>query len=331
MICPNCGANLPENARFCGQCGSTIEAAAAPQPAYQQPEFQMPEMAWTQPVQQPAAQTDVSYQQPTYKSTGPAKRGNLVTAIIRPQTRVLAIISAVAFLLCIGLTVYGYFLMKNTALPDMPIYSILEDVSGEDLDIESMLEEAGFDEADVDVYFDQARDALDETEMSSKDRKEVEALLNSVEDLVHTPSLGNLQATVNSMDKTMDILEDVQDDLEKQLYMGTASLETQENCRAALDALDDVMEAYDEISEVSDVVNIIDSVFFGLLGFALIVILLAGFFRLPGLLIMTILLYCPFVTVLGSTAVGGALVIAQILLWVMLALVNSRHRATRYE
>ena len=33
--CPNCGAQVPDNAQFCSSCGSRLNA---PEPSYQQPE-----------------------------------------------------------------------------------------------------------------------------------------------------------------------------------------------------------------------------------------------------------------------------------------------------
>lgn len=325
MFCPNCGTNLPDNARFCGQCGTTLDTEPAPQPEYQQP-------AYEEPVRQTTAyQYEQAYTQTACKPSKPAKRGNLITSIFRPQTRALALVSAIAFLLCIGLAVYGYFTIKNISLTEMPAFTAMEEISGESFDIEKMLEEAGFDEADLDEYFDQARDALDETELSKKERKALEELLTSVEDLLNTPSLGNLQSTVNSMDNTVDLLEDVQDDLERQVKKSNLSAETRENCYAALDALDSVMEAYDEVSKITEVVEIIDLVLLGLLIFALVFIALAGLFRLPGLLILSMLFYCPAVFALGSTAIGGAAFVVHIVLWVLLAMVNSKHRATRYE
>lgn len=32
MICPNCGLDNPPNARFCGNCGTTLSGSAAPPP-----------------------------------------------------------------------------------------------------------------------------------------------------------------------------------------------------------------------------------------------------------------------------------------------------------
>lgn len=49
--CPNCGAQLPDNAMFCSACGARF---GAPQQPYQQPQYQQPQ--YQQPYQQPAPQ-----------------------------------------------------------------------------------------------------------------------------------------------------------------------------------------------------------------------------------------------------------------------------------
>lgn len=49
--CPNCGAQLPDNASFCSNCGSQLGAPMQyQQPQYQQPQYQQPQ------YQQPAPQ-----------------------------------------------------------------------------------------------------------------------------------------------------------------------------------------------------------------------------------------------------------------------------------
>ena len=46
--CPNCGAQLPDNAQFCANCGTRL--GAAQQPQYQQPQYQQPQ--YEQPKKQ---------------------------------------------------------------------------------------------------------------------------------------------------------------------------------------------------------------------------------------------------------------------------------------
>ncbi len=63
MFCTKCGAQLPENALFCGSCGTKV--AAPDQPAYQapaQPAYQAP----AQPAAQPAQPVYQAPTQPVY-------------------------------------------------------------------------------------------------------------------------------------------------------------------------------------------------------------------------------------------------------------------------
>ena len=49
-FCPNCGAQLPDNAGFCSNCGTPLGAP----PQYQQPQYQQPQ--YQQAPQQAAPQ-----------------------------------------------------------------------------------------------------------------------------------------------------------------------------------------------------------------------------------------------------------------------------------
>ncbi|MCR4824568.1 MAG: zinc ribbon domain-containing protein [Bacteroidales bacterium] len=55
--CPNCGAQLPDNANFCSVCGARF---GAPQPNYQQPQYQQPQYQQPQ-YQQPQQPQKMSY------------------------------------------------------------------------------------------------------------------------------------------------------------------------------------------------------------------------------------------------------------------------------
>ena len=60
MFCKNCGNQLPDNALFCGSCGTKVEAPAAPQqPAYVAP--QQPAYVAPQPAPQAAPQANDPY------------------------------------------------------------------------------------------------------------------------------------------------------------------------------------------------------------------------------------------------------------------------------
>ena len=67
MFCKNCGNQLPDNALFCGSCGTKVEAPAAPQqPAYEapQPAPQQPAYVAPQPAPQPVQPQRPAQQNP---------------------------------------------------------------------------------------------------------------------------------------------------------------------------------------------------------------------------------------------------------------------------
>ena len=79
MICRHCGAQIPDNATFCTNCGNAVQQAQPqPQPQYQQP---------AQPQYQQPAQPQ--YQQPVYQQP------YVQPAAAQPNILVLGILSLV--------------------------------------------------------------------------------------------------------------------------------------------------------------------------------------------------------------------------------------------
>lgn len=74
MICTKCGAEIPEGAKFCINCGNAA-AAAEPAPQVEQPVYEAPQQpAYEQPpvyAAAPAAPQQPQYQQPQYAPPQP--------------------------------------------------------------------------------------------------------------------------------------------------------------------------------------------------------------------------------------------------------------------
>ena len=73
MFCRNCGNQLPENALFCGNCGTKVEAQTAPQqPAYtapQQPAYEAPQQpVYTAPQVAPVVAPERPQEDPELNS-----------------------------------------------------------------------------------------------------------------------------------------------------------------------------------------------------------------------------------------------------------------------
>ena len=87
--CSNCGAELMDEAKFCGKCGT----AQAEQPAYQQPAYQQP--TYQQPTYQQPAYQQPAYQQPAYQQ--PAQPAIVPGNGMAIASMVLGIVSLVLF------------------------------------------------------------------------------------------------------------------------------------------------------------------------------------------------------------------------------------------
>ncbi|MBO6010371.1 MAG: zinc ribbon domain-containing protein [Oscillospiraceae bacterium] len=67
MICTNCGAEIPEGAKFCISCGTAAPAAPpVEQPVYEAPQAPAYEQPQAAPVYAAAAPQQPQYQQPQY-------------------------------------------------------------------------------------------------------------------------------------------------------------------------------------------------------------------------------------------------------------------------
>ena len=106
MQCPTCGATLPDDARFCGACGTDLAAAAGPAPM--QPTAPMPAAAVPPPY--PAGQTAP----PGYAPSYPTAPGQPVPGAQPPEKRkntglIVAIVAGVLVLLlaCCGVGIFA--------------------------------------------------------------------------------------------------------------------------------------------------------------------------------------------------------------------------------
>ena len=78
MQCPTCGATLPDDARFCGACGTDLAAAPQPVPPPAQPAAPVPLAApqYPPPSQTPPADYPPAYGAPTPDAQPPARKRN---------------------------------------------------------------------------------------------------------------------------------------------------------------------------------------------------------------------------------------------------------------
>ena len=121
MFCPNCGTQLPDDARFCGSCGAQITPVrqAAPQPQYRQapqqqsqqaqPQYRQAQPQQAQPQYQQAqpqqAQPQYQQAQPQYQQTYPQYQQQYVS----PPPRQFRTDRALWKMILLGLITFGIY------------------------------------------------------------------------------------------------------------------------------------------------------------------------------------------------------------------------------
>ena len=111
VVCPNCGAQLPDGTKFCVNCGQKlVTEQPAPQPVNQQPE--------QQPVQQPVQQTvppyqvkDPYYQDNMNQQVPPVIYGGAQQAPVQTGTNGMAVGSLICGLLALFSSFFVCFLI----------------------------------------------------------------------------------------------------------------------------------------------------------------------------------------------------------------------------
>ena len=113
MFCPNCGAQNPDGAAFCGSCGASLAApqqSAQPvqqpvqQPQYQQTQYQQPQYQQPQ-MQQPYQQS--AYQQPMQQ---PYQQPQMAEQWQQPKKKKSKLVS---YLILLAVAVVLYFVLKG--------------------------------------------------------------------------------------------------------------------------------------------------------------------------------------------------------------------------
>jgi hypothetical protein len=93
--CPNCGRPVPENQRFCGNCGTDVQAAIAYRAASQNPPGA--------PALSPAPSSPYGYE------PGPYNYAPVTPRRFSPAMITVIVLGAATLCLCCGLLIGGFF------------------------------------------------------------------------------------------------------------------------------------------------------------------------------------------------------------------------------
>lgn len=212
---------------------------------------------------------------------------------VKPKSRfsVLRLISLLLTLVCIGLLIGSYFTIINTSFEDIAFISFAAEIAGDDMDeldnMEDELEQAHREmEREIDPYMD---------ELGKKDKKKVEALLDTFGEFADCRSLNNANKVMNAVKEAadMDVIEDNNIDV-----------------------------SMEELEEASGILNTVFIVVLAMMLFCLAFCAFGGFFRINGLVITGLV----FSVIYGLIFTGFVFPILFLMFNIALCIFNSKSK-----
>ena len=164
MFCNHCGNQMPEGTAFCPACGA--QAQQTQQAYYQQPQYQQPQ-----------------YQQPQYQQPqAPVKKSGV------PIT--------VTFIISVLLIIASILSPLVTSLFDVPLVSFAFEVLDEEAEEKELMDELEYGLDNAKAEYKQIKGDL-----SSKEKKQYENVMDKLEKVVDNFSLLNINAFVRAAEK----------------------------------------------------------------------------------------------------------------------------------
>lgn len=157
--------------------------------------------------------------------------------------KLIALILTVA---CIVTMVLSYVVVTNTSVEDLAIIQMADVDTDEIDDMKDDMEES----------YDELKDYCKELDLSSKEEKKVDKLLDAYKALSKSISINNLKKAVKAVEEAAEI-----------------------------DEIGDHADALEDMEEASQILNTISTVFLVAMLFCLAFCALGGFFRVRGLVI----------------------------------------------
>lgn len=290
MFCPKCGTQVPDEAKFCPACCEPMAKQDA------------------KPQNTPAPEAAVATARTAVvKPTKPLKKGNLISNLMHPKFRLLAVIALVVWVAAMGITLGSYFVANNTLVYEYPVVTLITDmVELDDMGIE------GLDTEDIDTddglesILDEYREPLEEAKenlredfsgLSDKDYKKIENLVDAAVEFMDEPTMANLQALMDTVEDGNTVLEKNRDYFDAEF--------TEEG----LEAVENLQETFDQIEEHLAILKLIPYILLIFTILCLLFTFFGGLFKLNGLVIPGMIF-----TALFTFAFAGVL-------WLVLAMI----------
>ena len=201
MLCPNCGKEIADIAKFCAGCGNAI--AAAPKET---------------PVSEPVSAT-ASAPKLSAKARGLSK-GKFLKTEASASVKKFSLISLVLGLVAVALIFTSVIVPLNTPFYDLAIVTMFVEKDDRD-DLKDVFKTVEKEGRDVEDILDECAERLDSDEL-----KKLEKVLNSALDVIEKPSFANINKGIKDISQLTDLglseaqmkelgLDDIEEELEE--------------------------------------------------------------------------------------------------------------------
>lgn len=182
MFCPNCGANLPDSATFCGNCGAPQKTQQPQQPVYQAP-----------PQYRPATPPVI-----------PMSKKEFLAQKADPATRKTGSLVTITLLISLVLIAASIFVPLTVPFFDIPAIDLLLTVAEADPD--ELIEELEVSLEELEDSYDRGKSTMD-----SDEREAAKKVIDSMDALIENFSVLNFKNLVSVTQKEGDGYMDRQD------------------------------------------------------------------------------------------------------------------------
>lgn len=301
MFCPNCGAELADDAKFCGRCGNQIETKPQVQPQEEPAELPVePAFVAEQPVYAPPVAEQPVFTAPQPVAEQPLGRMKYISKRASGKVKAMCWVSWIACILCVAVLFAGVYTAVATPILELPIIKTLESAIPElDNAMDDLEEELkqGADQLKLsEQEFEMVKDQL-----PKEKRKTAETFFEATEGFEEDMSL-----------------------VEWRVYLeGLVSLEDEE----LQDILD--LKVEDDIQELADGLDGLFMVSVALLSALALVLLVGVLFKLNSLTVIAMILLLPAVFVMGGLVFAIAFFALCVVAIVAHCIINGSYRKYR--
>ncbi len=307
MFCPNCGTELENNAVFCSNCGANVTNE----------QKSNAEETSAQPTETPVAEQISQDNEaiptiPTTPASPPVKqhrlkKGKYIKQLGSKKVKALSIIVWAVFLALVCVLGLGSYNIIGAGITDIPVVAMVVP----EKQMNSINETANQAKELIETADEALEDVKDE--ISNDEYEMLKGFLNDAKALADNPSVNNIKNMITRFDEVTEMAEKYTDN------------EDIKEIKEQIDSVDFI----EDLAEPMKYFDIAVYIFFGFVGFIVLLLLLATAIKSNALTVICIILSAPVFCFIAGLVYSIIAVVLFIALIVMFCIINGEYRKYR--